>query len=878
MTTMVIGLEDVDQNQIAFVGGKGAQLGELSRIEGIEVPPGFCVTTEAFAGVLTATPGLTDRLDQLTALPTDDTEGTRRLSSQVRDLIERATVPDDLATQVHGALEGLGALTGSGVRRGQGERAYAVRSSATAEDLPTASFAGQHDSILNVTGLEAVLAAIRQCWASLFTERAVTYRHQHGFDHRAVRMGVVVQQMVPADAAGVLFTADPVTSRRTVTVIEAVAGLGEALVSGQVTPDSYVVRDGVVEASVRRGAGGNGSGGDGSVEDGSVGEGSDRTESVLTESQVLALERVGRRIEEHFGRPQDIEWCLVGDAVLVVQSRAITTLFPVPERADDEPHVYLSVGHQQMMTDAMKPLGLSIWQLTSPAPVVLAGGRLFVDATPRLVHPAGRANIVRLMGDSDPLMADALRTVLERGFVPLAQESAPAVAPPSPRPGATPDPPATDPAIAANLIEENETSVRELRDGIRQVGGLELFDAILEDLQELRRLLFGQRSMPVINAAMEAADWLNEHLREWLGEENAAGTLSLSAPHNVTAEMGLALLDVADVIRPHRPVVEFLRDTDSDDFLDGLAGLPGGDEAREAIGGYLESYGMRCVGEIDITRPRWSEQPSALLPVLLGHIDHAEPGEGARRFEEGRAQAQAYAEELLSRLRPLPDGEAKAQETAAMIERLRAFVGYREYPKYGMVSRYFEWKKALLAEATRLVDSGVLQEASDIFWLSFEELRMVVKTQHADWELIAARAEAFAGFELLTPPRVLTSEGEALLGAWRREDAPAGALLGLAVSSGVVEGRARVVADLAAADLEEGDILVTAFTDPSWTPAFVSIAGLVTQAGGMMTHGAVVAREYGLPAVVGVDHATALISDGQRIRLDGTSGTVEILD
>ena len=836
MRDMVVGLDEVDRTGSPLVGGKGAALGELLLIEGVRVPPGFCVTTAAFDQVVALAPALPGCLDELSRVGAEDGAAISSLSAQARDLIEAITLPDDLATEITGHLAQLGEHT-----------AYAVRSSATAEDLPTASFAGQHDSWLNVIGTAEVLRRIRQCWASLFTERAVTYRLQHGFDHMAVRMAVVVQQMVPADAAGVLFTADPVTSNRTVTVIEAVAGLGEALVSGQVTPDSYTVREGRVEASAAQ-------------------------EPVVTEDQVLLLAELGARIEEHFAAPQDIEWCLVDGQVSIVQSRAITTLFPVPDVADGEHHVYLSVGHQQMMTDPLKPLGLSMWQLTSPALVVLAGGRLFVDATQRLVPPASRAAILGLMSASDPLMGDALRTVLERGFVPLSQEAEPLGAP-----GGAAEPPATDPAIVATLIRENETSVRSLRHGIQQVAGPELFDAILEDLQELRQLLFGQRSMPVITAASDAADWLNEHLSDWLGEENPAGTLSLSAPHNVTAEMGLALLDVADAIRPHPQVVAFLRQVVSDDFLDELPALPGGPETLEAIEGYLEQYGMRCVGEIDITRPRWSEQPTALLPVLLGHIDRAEPGEGARRFEEGRRKAQEYAEELLSRLRSLPEGEAKAQETAAMIERLRTFVGYREYPKYGMVCRYFEWKKALLAEGARLVGAGVLEEVSDIFWLSFEELREVVLTRSADRELIAERAAAFEAYALLTPPRVLTSDGEALLGAWRRRDAPEGALLGLAVSSGVVEGRARVVADLASADLEAGDILVTAFTDPSWTPAFVSIAGLVTQAGGMMTHGAVVAREYGLPAVVGVDHATSLIRDGQRIRVDGTSGTVEIL-
>ncbi len=211
------------------------------------------------------------------------------------------------------------------------------------------------------------------------------------------------------------------------------------------------------------------------------------------------------------------------------------------------------------------------------------------------------------------------------------------------------------------------------------------------------------------------------------------------------------------------------------------------------------------------------------------------------------------------------------------IDRVRTFIGYREYPKYGMVSRYFVYKLALLEEAERLVHARVLREADDIFYLRFEEIQDVVRTRRAEEQLIRERKDAFASFQALSPPRVLTSDGEAVTGAYRREDVPAGALVGLPVSAGIIEGRARVILDMAEADLEAGDILVTAFTDPSWTPLFVAITGLVTEVGGLMTHGAVIAREYGLPAVVGVEHATRLIQDGQRIRVNGTDGYVEIL-
>ncbi|MFM2078621.1 MAG: hypothetical protein RJA49_2511, partial [Actinomycetota bacterium] len=356
-----------------------------------------------------------------------------------------------------------------------------------------------------------------------------------------------------------------------------------------------------------------------------------------------------------------------------------------------------------------------------------------------------------------------------------------------------------------------------------------------------------------------------------------AEVLTQSVPGNITSEMGLALLDVADVIRPHPAVVAFLRDVEDEHFLADLDGIDGGREVRSAIDAFLDTYGMRCIGEIDITRPRWSERPSALLPVLLGHVEHMGPGAAAHRFEQGRVEAATKEADLLRQLRALPDGEQKAAETKQAIDRVRTFIGYREYPKYGMVNRYFIYKQALLREADRLVAAGVLREREEIFFLRFDELHEVVRTQHADLGLIDRRADAFRSHARLRPPRVLTSDGEVVNGSYRRDDVPDGALVGLAVSSGTVEGRARVVRDIADATLEPGDILVTTSTDPSWTPLFVAIAGLVTEVGGTMTHGAVIAREYGLPAVVGVHRATERIRDGQRIRIDGTEGYVMVL-
>ena len=862
MYSYVLDLREIDQTRASEVGGKGAHLGELSRVEDMHVPAGFCVTTAAFLRILDDV-AIDGRLDRLSRLDPADRAAIRKLSAEVRRALEGVVIPGDVAAEITGAVARLGE-----------QAACAVRSSATAEDLPAASFAGQHDTYLNVVGPAAVLHHVSRCWASLFTERAVTYLLRNGFDHREVHMAVVVQQMVFPEAAGILFTADPVTGNRNVASIEASFGLGEVLVSGWVSPDTYKVRDGAIVARAvatkRVAVQASPTGG---TEEVPI-EPERQGQPALTDAQVVRLVQLGRRIEAHFGHPQDIEWCLVDDGLQIVQSRSITTLFPIPEVDDEDDHVYVSVGHQQMLTDPMKPLGISMWLLTSRAPMHEAGGRLFVDVTQRLASPATRDMLVEGLGRSDPLIRDALQTVLDRGdLVPMLPDEGPG-GPPAAGP---PAPIETDPAIVTELMAQTQASLAALERDIQGRSGAALLDFILTDIQELQRLLFDPRSYQVFTTAMESAWWLNDNLERWLGERSAADALTQSVPHNVTSEMGLALLDVADVIRPHPEVVAFLQHVEDDGFLDEMAPLEGGSEAREAIRAFLDKYGMRCVGEIDITRPRWSERPTLLVPVILGNVKSFEPGEAERRFERGRQQAWEKEQELLARLRALPDGEGKAEETKRNIDRVRTFIGYREHPKYGMVSRYFLYKRALVGEAERLVRARVLPEEEDIFFLSFQELHDVVRTDQVDEDLIRRRKDAFRSYQALTPPRVLTSEGEALTGAYRRDDVPTGALVGLAVSAGTVEGRARVILDMAEADLEPGDILVTPHTDPSWSPLFVAIKGLVTEVGGMMTHGAVITREYGLPAVVGVEHATQLIQDGQRIRINGTEGYVEIL-
>lgn len=871
MNSYVLSLQEIDQTKLSIVGGKGANLGELSKVEDILVPDGFCITTEAYKEITRNNRELNGLLDELSHLGIEDREKIGELSGKIRRVIEGIAIPKDINEVIIRHLSRLGE-----------EKAYAIRSSATAEDLPTASFAGQQDTYLNIVGKKAILRHIRKCWASLFTERAVIYRLQNGFDHRKVYLSVVVQKMVFSKASGIVFTADSITSNRKVLSIDASFGLGEALVSGLVNADNYKVRNGkVIDKKISTKKLAIYALKDGGTKEQEI-EPENQNRQALTDEKILQLEHMGRKIEEHFGCPQDIEWCLVDDTFYIVQSRPITTLFPIPEANDEENHVYVSVGHQQMMTDPMKPLGLSFFLLTTPAPMRKAGGRLFVDVTHMLASPKSRKMLLNTMGQHDPLMKDALRTIIERGnFIKSLPNDKEELSPnKSNKIMSSADSQTqieSDPTIVSDLIKSSQASIEELKQNIQGASGTDLFDFVLEDIQQLKKILFDPQSSAIFMAAINASSWINEKMNEWLGEKNVADTLSKSVPNNITSEMGLALLDVADMIRPYPEVIAYLQHVKDENYLDELIKFEGGQETRDAIIAYLNKYGMRCVGEIDITRTRWIEKPTTLVPMILNNIKNFEANASKRKFEQGRQEALKKEQELLERLKQLPDGEQKIKETKRMIELIRNFMGYREYPKYGMINRYFVYKQALLKEAEQLVQVGIIHEKEDIYYLTFEELREVVHTNKLDYEIISNRKDEYKLYEKLTPPRVITSNGEIIAGEYKRENLPAGAIAGLPVSSGVIEGRARVILNMEDADLEEGDILVTPFTDPSWTPLFVSIKGLVTEVGGLMTHGAVIAREYGLPAVVGVENATKLIKDGQRIRVHGTEGYVEIL-
>ncbi|WP_261378289.1 phosphoenolpyruvate synthase [Paenibacillus agilis] len=873
----VLHLEKVNRAHIHKVGGKGSNLGELLQA-GFPVPPGYCITTSAYEKIVGQSPAMASFYEQLNRLNASDIEEVRRISKEIREHIIGLTVPSDVEEAILSAWTELG----------PGHR-YAVRSSATAEDLATASFAGQQDTFLNVKGEQQLLDAIRKCWASLFSERAVVYRMKHGYDHQAVQLAVVIQQMIEPDVSGVMFTADPVTGNRTITSIDASFGLGEALVSGIVNPDMYQVRKGEIvkklvadkQKAVRS-----------LTDGGTVVEAisaQQQNQQALSDEEVIALVQIGERIQAHYGTEQDIEWCLVNRQFYIVQARPITSLFPIPEAPDDELHVYISSGHMQMMTDAMTPAGISMWKHLTPADQganvesqIELAGRLYADVTNVLQSNIARKVFLFIIDKFEPLISSATRQVLPRfpikeGPLPGMEQFNQMI-------------PFLATKVMKDMLEgDGETAYTEVKTYASQC--LELCRQALNGCNGAERISYIQKNcgslmqglmaidMHYMAAASVAKEMLTLLSKWWTFDENDLLTLNKSLPYNVTGEMGLQLGDLADLAREHPELVAYLRNAGEDGFMEGLNAIAGGKEFKAAFEQWLDKYGARCPGEIDTARTRWSERPYMLISSIVGHLDSVKQGEHRERFRQGELEAEAAAERIQAQVRAADDGAFKEKVVSRLMTVYRSFMGLREHHKFVLVRHFALYKQALLEEADGLVAKGVLYERDDIFFLSLPDMLEVINESFDQdvQQLIASRKEDFEYYKRLTPPRVMTSEGEIIEGSIKGGDAPEGALIGTPVSPGIIEGRAKVVLDPTTAALKEGEILVAPYTDPGWTPLFQQAKGLITEMGGLMTHGAVVAREYGLPAVVGIERATKIIKDGDLLRLDGSKGYVEVL-
>ncbi len=887
----VLDFEEIGAGDLATVGGKGANLGEMARA-GLPVPSGFCVTTEAFRAFIAGDSEVEAQVyGLLDGLAADDIAGAARLGARIRERLMGLPVPGVVEAAVVAAWRRLGA-----------DGRYAVRSSATAEDLPDASFAGQQDSFLNVVGEAALVEAVKKAWVSLFTDRAILYRAQRGFDHRAVALSAVVQRMVMPRVSGILFTADPVSGHRGVASIDAGFGLGEALVQGIVSADNYRVDRRAGRILERRVA-------DKRLaiwplEDGgteTVELGADQREAAsLTDEQVLALAEIGDRVEAHYGRPQDIEWVIdAAGEVFVVQSRPVTSLFPVPEPVPEDGglHVYGSFGHAQVMTDAMTPMGRSVIGLVMPFGnvgrderenpwVSEAGGRLYFDLTPPLRWTPTRHLILRFLGFADPLIAGAVREVAQRpGFGAGARPMGLRQLAGGLRHWLLPVMAGLQRRLWFGRPEEGFAEVEATCEAMLREAEDEMAAARpgADRLRVARRHLSGAlaRLLRLMPPVMGSGYVSRVILGRWAGDRVAAGDLDAllrGMSGNVTTEMDLAVGDLADLARQRPAVAARIADGDPATAIEEIREMDGAEAFVAAWEAFLDRYGMRGPSEIDIGRPRWHEAPESLVRMVAGALR----GEDAAHREHHRRMAREADEagqRLVAAVARGPLRSAKARWARRFLDWVRYGVPVREHPKYALIRVMWLAKQAMLEAADELVAAGRLMRREDVFWLRYGELIEALEDPAVELNgRVAARREREMRFPDLRPPRVITSEGEVPEVRHAAVDLPEGAMAGAAASAGSVEGIARVVLDPGDGRLEPGEILVAPFTDPGWTPLFIHAAALVMEVGGLMTHGSVVAREYGIPAVVGVIDATQRIETGQRIRVDGYQGIVQVLE
>lgn len=875
-TRLVVDFGELDSGLLTEVGGKAVNLGILTRA-GFPVPPGFCVTTEAYHRIAAAA-GVEDILRRTPA----------KLDEAVRTAILAVDVPADIATAVLDAYAQLGAGT-----------PVAVRSSATAEDLPFASFAGQQDTYLNLVGADAVLDAVRRCWASLWTKRAVSYRITNEIDQQAVALAVVVQRMVDVEAAGVMFTANPVTGKRNEAVIDASPGLGEAVVSGAVNPDHFVVDTPTGRITER-------SLGDKRVLIRAVAAGgTERIEldasgqtACLTDDQLRELAKLGAEVQRHYDSPQDTEWALDRDGKLwLTQTRPITTLFPVPEKRmpGPEPRLYLCASLAQGLTRPLTPMGLAGIRLLAtsvaevahlPVPDPLdgptayseGGQRIFIDLTPVIRSSAGRELAPRVLDVMETRSAVVLRQLFDDPRFSVLTESPwrfrRRIAGIALRRGVPQRAlrAVLRPASAHRELHHTEARLKALFAGRDSVSPRERLDFV----EKILRAELGS-IMPQVAPSPGAGFLLLALAQKLLGDLVKPGELQKvlrGLPHNITTEMDLDLWNLTTRIRADQASASAFAGAPVDMLTERYrqGSLP--TVAQTELAGFLDQYGHRAVAEIDLGLPRWSEDPAHIIGVVANYLRLTDPELApAAQFAKGAAAAEETIADLVRRARSR--GRLRARVIRFALRRARELAGLCELGKYFLILVLAGARRELVQVGAELAAAGRIDSPDDIFFLDLREVRGALAGDEPQ-ALIDERKVAYEQeVRRRRVPRMLLSDGtepEAL--AVARGNVPEGTLVGSAASAGTITSKARVVLDPVGAHLEPGEILVAPSTDPGWTPLFLTAGALVMEMGGANSHGAVVAREYGIPAVVGVPDATSIITTGQLITVDGATGTI----
>jgi pyruvate,water dikinase len=882
-------LNELTRTDLPSAGGKGANLGALIHA-GLPVPGGFVVTTKGYRDFV-AVNRLDDRVQRiLTDTRADDPASLDEASRGIQAVFQTGKIPDDLQAEILTAYGTLDAALA----------AVAVRSSATAEDLPDLSFAGQQDTYLNIVGEYDLLAAVVNCWASLWTARAIGYRAHNAISHSDVALAVVVQRMVQSEASGVLFTANPLTGKRAETVIDATLGLGEALVSGQVVPDHYVVdrEAGLILQKTL---------GDKALTITGVDGGGTVTTQIaasyrqaLPDDRILELAELGRQAEESFGSPQDMEWALADGQLFVVQSRPVTSLYPLPPAAPDgKKEVLLSFGVWQGMLDPYTPLGQDTFRYLvvgfarkfggdadprEQRVMLTAGGRLFVNLTGLLQNPIGRDVLDIFISSIDPetskILAELLKDPRFSTLSPFHLKDRLNLM-------------RVAFSLAGNAIRNIlapargrlrlEKSIDEILENTRKACDSASDLAALLRVFEETTAVMPTRMMPALVGGIASGQAPYQILLRKLDIPGGHGLLvelTRGMAHNVTTQMDLKLWETSHQIKSDLAAAEYFLsapvETLVDDYHQG--GMPAA--AQLAIEKFLSVYGMRGVGEIDMGRPRWRENPSNLFQALKSYLG-IDPAAGPDIiFRKGVAKADEAEKSIVDAMRKKPFGLVKARVVKAMLHAFRELGGLRETPKFFVVRLLSIYRSALLTEGEKLVARGVLASAEDVMYLHLWELKELAEGATSDWIAMAEERRSDYDRELRRRriPRIMLSDGTAYYDAPMPAGDDLNTLSGSPVSAGVVEGIVRVVFDPHGVQLQPGEILVCPATDPAWTPLFLAAGGLVTEVGGMMTHGSVVAREYGIPAVVGVREATSRLKTGQRVRVDGSKGIVRVVE
>jgi pyruvate,water dikinase len=884
----LVPLEKLGRQDGALVGAKAANLGELSRA-GLQVPPGFCVTTAAFRtwleGQGAGAASLRERLEHL--FPEAKRE-VREVTASLRQELGTLPIPGPLQDALRQEVQ----------RRGP-DHAWAVRSSATAEDLPGASFAGQYDSLLNVRGADAILEAVRQCWVSLFTERAVLYRLKNQIRHRDLSMAVLVQQMAPAAASGVMFTANPLTGDTTRMVIEAVRGPGEALVSGRSNPDRWVLDKATLQVLER-------TMGEPETEPipsaetaRSEKEGGSprRSEFSLAGSQVRRLGELGRALEKLSDRPQDIEWTACDDQFWVVQSRPITALPPV-QPGDSE--IWTNANIMEALPGVVTPMSWSLMQKLLEQFLNPLMGRLGLDTTsrPLMGLVAGRAYLnVRAIVALVQQIGGPLQVNVMRAFGGQHSGMEKALSPGPPRAAGLPHRIKVwrflklSRWLLPGLIGQQRLLERWGRRVMGDLAHMPPASLSDEQLAELPQALVRLAAVGEGERTWAAAAWmalaavgggtaLFHFAREWLGntDDSVANRLLAGTNGMLSAENGRELLRFAAWARK-RPELRaaLLEPVQFDALRQKLPKVPGGLAFLQRWHTFMEHHGHQARGGMDMSQPRWSEMPDFVLDMLRTYL----------RFEDESDPLAAQSRQLRERERLLADCRQRLRNPfkrwlfSGVLRAARRGLTQRENVKNEGVRMTAILRRAALEAGERLRTRDLLANSEDVFFLRLDELMPALRDGRAFDvpAVVAARKAEHERLRALDPPPVVVGEYKPQASGEVPSFLPGRTLRGVAVSPGVVIGKARVVARLETADrIEPGEILVAPFTDPGWTPLFLAAAGVVVDIGGLFSHGSVVAREYGLPAVVNVGPATRLIRTGQRIQVDGNHGVVTIVD